>query len=79
MSVGLAPEERDDLTCSEIVAKFDSLAGKTLGGGGGVGVGYSEVARRAWEIGRSALATKVFHSHSPLTFGFGCSTQWYSS
>lgn len=41
----------DDVVCKSIVDKF-----KTLGGSG---VSYAEIARKAWEIGRTDLATKV--------------------
>lgn len=41
----------DDLVCRSIVEKFETL--------GGVGVSYAEIARKAWEVGRTELATKV--------------------
>lgn len=37
--------------CRSIVAKFESL--------GRGEVSYAEIAKRAWEVGRAALATKV--------------------
>jgi vacuolar protein sorting-associated protein 16 len=43
--------ERDEDLCNAIVEKFEKYGGK--------GISYSEVARRAWEVGRSSLATKV--------------------
>lgn len=41
----------DDEVCKMIVDKFEQL--------GGEGVSYADIARRAWEVGRSGLATKV--------------------
>lgn len=41
----------DDEVCKLIVDKF-----KQLGGGE---VSYADIAKRAWEVGRSRLATKV--------------------
>jgi vacuolar protein sorting-associated protein 16 len=41
----------DDEVCKLIVDKFE-----TLGGGG---VSYADIAKRAWEVGRAGLATKV--------------------
>jgi hypothetical protein len=41
----------DDEVCRLIVEKFD-----TLGHGD---VSYADIARRAWEVGRAGLATKV--------------------
>jgi len=41
----------DDEVCAIIVEKFQSL--------GGTDVSYADIAKRAWEIGRSRLATKV--------------------
>jgi len=43
----------DDEVCKLIVEKFEAM------GGGGSGVSYAEIAKRAWEIGRTGLATKV--------------------
>jgi vacuolar protein sorting-associated protein 16 len=41
----------DDEVCDTIVKKF-----RELGGGS---VSYAEIAKRAWEVGRAGLATKV--------------------
>lgn len=41
----------DDEVCRLIVEKFKQL--------GGVNVSYAEIAKRAWEVGRTGLATKV--------------------
>jgi len=41
----------DDEVCAIIVEKFQSL--------GGTDVSYADIAKRAWEVGRSRLATKV--------------------
>jgi vacuolar protein sorting-associated protein 16 len=41
----------DDEVCRTIVEKFEEL--------GGVEVSYAEIARKAWEVGRGGLATKV--------------------
>jgi len=41
----------DDEICRTIVEKFAQL--------GGVDVSYAEIAKKAWEVGRSGLATKV--------------------
>jgi hypothetical protein len=46
-------EDGDDEVCRLIVQKFEAM------GGGGSGVSYAEIAKRAWEIGRTGLATKV--------------------
>jgi vacuolar protein sorting-associated protein 16 len=48
-----AGEDGDDEVCRLIVEKFETM------GGGGSGVSYAEIAKRAWEIGRTGLATKV--------------------
>jgi len=37
-----------------IVEKFEEL--------GGVDVSYAEIAKKAWEVGRGGLATKVCYS-----------------
>ncbi|KAH7906991.1 vacuolar assembling sorting protein VPS16 [Hygrophoropsis aurantiaca] len=44
-------EEGDDEVCRLIVDKF-----QTLGGGD---VSYADIAKRAWEVGRAGLATKL--------------------
>ncbi|RPD64273.1 vacuolar protein sorting-associated protein 16 [Lentinus tigrinus ALCF2SS1-7] len=41
----------DDALCKTIVEKFEQL--------GGGGVSYADIAKRAWEVGRTALATKL--------------------
>lgn len=41
----------DDEVCKLIVDKFEQL--------GGGGVSYADIAKRAWEVGRAGLATKV--------------------
>lgn len=41
----------DDEVCKLIVAKFKEL--------GGYDVSYADIAKRAWEVGRPGLATKV--------------------
>ena len=41
----------DDAVCKSIVEKFDTL--------GASGVSYAEIAHKAWEVGRTELATKV--------------------
>ena len=44
----------DDEVCQSIVEKFSTL--------GGAFVSYADIAKKAWEVGRLDLATKV---HSP--------------
>lgn len=44
----------DDEVCRVIVEKFEEL--------GGVEVSYAEIAKKAWDVGRGGLATKVRHS-----------------
>nr|GAT52933.1 vacuolar protein sorting vps16 [Mycena chlorophos] len=46
----------DDEVCKLIVDKFDQL--------GGGDVSYAEIAKKAWEVGRSGLATKLL-DHEP--------------
>lgn len=41
----------DEEVCKLIVQKFELL--------GGADVSYADIAKRAWEVGRSGLATKV--------------------
>ncbi len=41
----------DDEICRMIVEKFEEL--------GGADVSYAEIAKKAWEVGRGGLATKV--------------------
>lgn len=45
----------DDEICRVIVEKFKGL--------GGVDVSYAEIAKKAWEAGRTGLATKVCIQH----------------
>jgi len=48
----------DDEICRVIVEKFEGL--------GGVDVSYAEIAKKAWEAGRTGLATKVcIHNSCP--------------
>jgi hypothetical protein len=51
----------DEDVCKLIVDKFEQL--------GGADVSYAEIAKRAWDVGRGGLATKVcvpaLHSSSP--------------
>jgi hypothetical protein len=51
----------DEDVCKLIVDKFEQL--------GGADVSYAEIAKRAWEVGRSGLATKVL-SHLFSNFNF---------
>jgi vacuolar protein sorting-associated protein 16 len=44
----------DDEVCRMIVEKFEEL--------GGVDVSYAEIAKKAWDVGRGGLATKVRYS-----------------
>ncbi|KAJ7276065.1 Vps16, C-terminal region-domain-containing protein [Mycena haematopus] len=46
----------DEDVCKLIVDKFEQL--------GGAGVSYAEIAKRAWEVGRGGLATKLL-DHEP--------------
>lgn len=41
----------DDVICRMIVEKFEKL--------GNGSASYAEIAKRAWEVGRTELATKV--------------------
>lgn len=41
----------DEVVCRSIVEKFETL--------GSAGVSYAEIAQKAWEVGRTELATKV--------------------
>jgi hypothetical protein len=42
----------DEEVCRLIVEKFEEV--------GGVDVSYADIARKAWEVGRGGLATKVW-------------------
>lgn len=44
----------DDDVCAMIVEKFEQV--------GGIDVSYADIAKRAWELGRTGLATKVRRS-----------------
>lgn len=46
----------DDAVCKSIVEKFEKL--------GGDDVSYADIAKRAWEVGRAELATKLL-DHEP--------------
>ena len=46
----------DDEVCKAIVEKFDSL--------GGADVSYAEIAKKAWEVGRPGLATRLLDHES---------------
>ncbi|TFK38119.1 Vps16, N-terminal region-domain-containing protein [Crucibulum laeve] len=46
----------DDEVCKLIVNKFEQL--------GGVDVSYADIARKAWEVGRGGLATKLLDNES---------------
>jgi vacuolar protein sorting-associated protein 16 len=64
-----ATEADDDEVCRVIVKKFESVhAGSDTVSSGLVpvrgGVSYAEIARRAWEVGRAGLATKLL-DHEP--------------
>lgn len=52
----------DDEVCRLIVDKFKQL--------GGVDVSYADIAKRAWEVGRTGLATKVKSSFVHLSDHF---------
>jgi len=55
----------DDDVCKLIVDKFQQL--------GGAEVSYADIAKRAWEVGRSGLATKVRSALLASSFAFMCS------
>jgi len=46
----------DDEVCKLIVDKFEKLGGRD--------VSYADIAKRAWEVGRPGLATKVSLSNN---------------
>jgi vacuolar protein sorting-associated protein 16 len=51
---------KDDAVCNTIVDKFQKL--------GGGSVSYADIAKKAWEVGRPGLATKVrFHCEATRT------------
>lgn len=52
-SKSTSTSDGDEEVCALIVDKF-----KQLGGGGGE-VSYAEIAKRAWEVGRAGLATRL--------------------
>lgn len=51
----------DDEVCQSIVEKFSKL--------GGGSVSYADIAKKAWEVGRLDLATKVPMSQCSLYHG----------
>lgn len=51
----------DDDVCKLIVDKFQQL--------GDAEVSYADIAKRAWEVGRSGLATKVMPTLAALLAG----------
>jgi vacuolar protein sorting-associated protein 16 len=51
----------DEEVCQSIVEKFSKL--------GGGSVSYADIAKKAWEVGRLDLATKVPSSSYPLPHG----------
>jgi hypothetical protein len=65
---GPGADADDDAICELIVRKFEGvLSGAERGLNAGVrsgGVSYAEIARRAWEVGRAGLATKLL-DHEP--------------
>lgn len=58
----------DDEVCKMIVNKFEQL--------GGEGVSYADIAKRAWEVGRAGLATKV--SFLCVWITKSCSTKFFA-
>ncbi|KDQ19047.1 hypothetical protein BOTBODRAFT_28535 [Botryobasidium botryosum FD-172 SS1] len=59
---GAAGDVDDDALCQLIVSKFEAVDGKEKGGV--EGVSYAEIAKKAWDIGRTNLATKLL-DHEP--------------
>ncbi|TEB19163.1 vacuolar assembling/sorting protein VPS16 [Coprinellus micaceus] len=55
-AVAGADASGDDEVCKAIVEKFDSL--------GGADVSYAEIAKKAWEVGRPGLATRLLDHES---------------
>jgi vacuolar protein sorting-associated protein 16 len=53
----------DEEVSKAIVEKFEKLGGAT--------VSYAEVAKKAWEVGRTRLATMVSYP-APFDFDVGC-------
>ncbi|KAL1696024.1 Vps16, C-terminal region-domain-containing protein [Schizophyllum commune] len=53
---GAGGRDADDEVCRTIVEKFEAL--------GGAEVSYADIAKRAWEVGRAGLATKLL-DHEP--------------
>lgn len=58
-ATGAAAEEDDQATCSLIVEKFKEA------GDAGRGVSFADIAKKAWENGRTRLATMVQKGHMP--------------
>jgi hypothetical protein len=52
----------DEEVSRAIVEKFEKL--------GGASVSYAEIAKKAWEVGRTRLATMVSHAISSIFFGY---------
>lgn len=52
----------DEEVCRLIVEKFEEV--------GGVEVSYADIAKKAWEVGRGSLATKVRGSATRKCFIF---------
>jgi hypothetical protein len=52
-----ATGEDDEQVARTIVEKFEAMG--EVAGAGSVGVSYAEIAKKAWESGRTALATQV--------------------
>jgi vacuolar protein sorting-associated protein 16 len=52
----------DEEVCRLIVEKFEEV--------GGVDVSYADIAKKAWEVGRGGLATKVWDRRPENKFLF---------
>jgi hypothetical protein len=62
----------DDEVCKLIVDKFEKL--------GAGGVNYADIAKRAWEVGRAGLATKVRREPSRRGSGLmSSSSSWITN
>lgn len=61
----------DDDVCKSIVNKFEQL--------GGANVSYADIAKRAWEVGRAGLATKVCLSRCSRMCSNGLFSFWIMS
>jgi len=63
-TTGTGPDSElgnDEEVCKVIVEKFKQV--------GGANVSYAEIAKRAWEAGRTGLATKVRNPFGPGFYG----------